>query len=502
MLKKNDLFELVKSLSISEQRYLFSKSNVKNNDDNQYVMIVREMLNMEVYSEEDLKIKFANYNFIKKTDVKKHFLFHWILRHLLEFHYRKHPVKNQLHEIDILIEKSLYQIAYRSIDPIKKQLKDSEDFLSLLSLLEKELAISRFISINRSEEIVEELLYYSKAYSDFQTFKSLKYKFRKRLDQYVFVRTEDDLKKLKNIISNPIMDFDNPPVGIQNKFLYNLIYYWFYASSNNWAEAYKYSQENFRLVTEIEYGNIDFTDEVVVAFYNLLTSSVVSGNDKSFNQVIFHLKKLIRETRSERIRLEAQFSLYLSQLIFANKKGKHERIHEIIAEAEDFMTKNFTKFDKKRRNNFYFDLSKSYFIANDFQKPFHILKNIIENTGEKENSVDFICFSKILYCLTCYERNDIELMIYSARSASYFLRENNSYFNFEKRILRFIRYELPTIESLSHNQRSEKFVNLKEDFLKLFENEYGKSVLTYFNFIKWTEDKIINPLPAASTKSF
>ncbi|NVO03667.1 MAG: hypothetical protein HXX09_13305 [Bacteroidetes bacterium] len=496
MLKKNDLFDLTKSLSLSEKRYLFSKANTKIGDENEYALILRELIKMETYSEEAFKEKFETFLFVKKLDVKKHYLFHWILRHLTAFHFKKHPVINQLHEIEILIEKSLYQIAYQFISPLKVSLKASEDFLSLLKLLEKELAVSRFVTSVNSQEVVEELEFYSKAYSDFQTFRSLKYKFRDRFDKYVFVRTEDDLKKLEQIISSPVMDPQNPPVGIHNRFLYNLNYYYYYASSNKWEVSYTYALNNFNLVTELEFSKIDFIDEVIVAYYNLLVASVTLAKDSMYQKVLLKLKKLIRETTSDRFRIETQFSLHLAQLIFVNRKGKHDKIHEIIREAEDFITNNFAKFDKKRRNNFYFDLSKSYFIANDFQKPFHILKNIIENTGEKENSVDFICFSKILYCLTCYERNDIELMIYSARSASYFLREHNSYFDFEKRILRFIRYELPRVQNLSPSLQVSKFIKLKEDFLLLFNNQYENSVLTYFNFVKWAEDKIINPLPA------
>jgi|WetSurMetagenome_2_1015567.scaffolds.fasta_scaffold112391_2 hypothetical protein len=499
MLKKNDLFDLIKSLTLSEQRYILSKANTKSGGDNDYALIIKEMLSMKKYSEDELKKKFRDHPFIKKTDVKKHFLFHWILRQLMAFHFNKYAVQNQLNEIDLLIEKSLYPIAYRLILSVIESFKVKEDYLSLLILLEKELSISRFISVIQAEKITEELQYYSKAYSDFQTFQSVKYKFRNRIDKYVFVRTADDLKKLEQIISGPIMDPDCPPMAVRNKFLYNLILYWFFASSNKWNQAYGFALQNFRLVTEPEYSEIDFTDEVVVAYYNILIASIVTENNTVVRRVLIRLSKLIMETKSERIQREAQFNYHLVQLIYANKRGEHENIKSIIAEAEKFITYNLHKFDKKRRNNFYFDLAKSYLIAHDYNKPSQILKNIIENTGEKENSIDFICFSKILYCLTCYERNEIEMMVYSARSASYFLRKYNSYFIFEKRILRFIRYELPNIQLLSHSDQVHCFSKLKEDVNVLFDNEYGKTVQIYFNFIKWIDGKIKNPLPATIT---
>jgi hypothetical protein len=199
------------------------------------------------------------------------------------------------------------------------------------------------------------------------------------------------------------------------------------------------------------------------------------------------MSELIVKQHNKRFKQDGLFYLHLSKLIHLNRNRASKSRSRVILEAEYFIEQNKQNFSVVRLNNFYFDLAKSYFYLNNFRKAFGIFNEIYHKLYTKDYTIDFYTHSRILYSLTCYEIGEIDLMVSTANSVTEFIKRNSLFFKFEKKILRFIIRELPTIQEKSVYERVKKFDKLKTDFDGLFESVYERKVLNYFDYYSWID---------------
>ena len=80
-------------------------------------------------------------------------------------------------------------------------------------------------------------------------------------------------------------------------------------------------------------------------------------------------------------------------------------------------------------------------------------------------------------------------MISTANSVTEFMKRNAVFFSFEKKILRFILRELPTIQEKSKPERIKKFEKLRAELDSIFESGYERKVLNYFDYYYWIDAK-------------
>jgi hypothetical protein len=81
-------------------------------------------------------------------------------------------------------------------------------------------------------------------------------------------------------------------------------------------------------------------------------------------------------------------------------------------------------------------------------------------------------------------------MISTANSVTEFMKRNAVFFKFEKKILRFIIRELPTIHEKSKQERVKKFEKLRAELESIFESDYERKVLNYFDYNHWIDTKM------------
>lgn len=490
----SDLYQLIHSLRTAEIRYIVSKGKRENGSETEYLKLFEVIRKLNFYDKDEYFNAIKSLKLKGSIKIKKHYLFLWILRQLREFYYNENTDENRLVFINILISRSLYHAAYKMIKTVKQTYIESEKFDKLFTLLEMELVLSRFIPQLNPSQIQDELENYSLIYSQHQTFQSLRLRFRKTLDKYVFIRTEEQKATVDRIMAHPLLKTNAQLSGFKNNYIYNLIFYWNYASKNNWQKAILYANNNFKLIISNDNCEDHFPEETISSAYNMIVASI-TNKTQTYKTALKYLKELMRFENSERLKSEAQFYFHLSQLILINSQGIALSSINAIKEAEKYLINFEDKMDIKRINNFKFDLAKVYFNQKEYKKSFLLFKQICDSATKEVFSIDFISFSRILFCLVCYERNEIELMNHFARSTSKFLIKNNSYHQFEKRILRFIRYELTKKDNSSSKQLSKAFYHLRTELADIFELDFEKSVKLYFNFEAWAEQKIHHPKP-------
>ena len=488
MLKNSDLFTLIKSLDLNERRYLIKTGRKETGSDTGYVEILQAMAAMEEYSEEQTKEIISRISRSGKTDVKKHYLFYWILKKLHDYHSSRYKGTGGLNNVKVLIDRSLYQQAARIIPAIKTRLISSENNPELLMLLELELKISMYSPKSNPAAVFEEVQAYSKQYADLKTLQLIRFRLRRILDSNIFIRNEADHKTVEKLTDEVLQLSPEKSTGLLIQYNYNLILYWKYATVNDWKSAFRYAQRNYQLMCTAESQIRRFPDETIHAFFNLLNTSSVSEKG-IYGKVLREFRKTVSAPLTSRVRNDSLFYLHLSQLIHFNQNFELIQKTNFIQEAIVFIRHNRKQISRTRLNNFYFDLAKSLFYQKDYKQAFTVLNDIYQNLNVPGHNRDFYTHSRILFCLSCYENNETDLMRYAAKSAEEYMKRNQVLYKFEKRFTAFIVRDLFRFDTMKSFQKLQKLEQLNADLIQIFESPYERSVLNYFDYPYWIKLK-------------
>jgi hypothetical protein len=456
---------------------------------NAYVQILQRIAAMEDYSEKEIKSIVSQYSVSEKTDVKKHYLFFWILKWLHHYHAARYKGSNEIGHVKVLIDRSLYQQASRIIPAIKKRLMESENYPEFLILLEMELKISMYTDKANPELVLEEVQAYSKQYADLKTLQLIRYKLRRILDSNIFIRNEADKKTIDKLTSVVSRLSPESSSGLLLQYNYNLIQYWQYATANDWIMAFRYAQRNYHLMCSDESQIRKFPDETIHSFFNLLNSSFISKKD-IYTRVLREFRKTVAAPLISRIRNDSFFYIHLAQLIHFNRNFHNTPKSNVIDEAFKFIQQNRRQVSRVKLNNFYFDLAKGLFYKKEYKLSFTVLNDIYQNLNVAGHTRDFYTHSRILFCLSCFENNETDLMRYSAKSAEEYMKRNSLLYRFEKRIIGFIVRDLYCFETMKNMQKLKKLKQLNADLIEIFESPYERTVLNYFDYSFWVDLKL------------
>jgi hypothetical protein len=140
-MKQSKLFSLIKSMNRYEKGYFKKISKLYSNNGSHYIKLFEAIDKQEVYNEEKLLKKFKNASFYKHFHVTKNYLFNSIVTSLKNYKSEK-SLKNQIEEskkeVEILIERFLFEDADRLLQKTKKKALETEYFEILLLLLKEE----------------------------------------------------------------------------------------------------------------------------------------------------------------------------------------------------------------------------------------------------------------------------------------------------------------------------------------------------------------------------
>ena len=486
MLRNNDLFRLIKTLNIHEKRYLITLTKKAGDQQTAYGKMIELIYRMDTYNEQELKSTFSSLSRSNKLDVKKHYLYYWILKHLADYNAPSYATQNDIRNIQVLLNRSLVTQAEQLISDIKSRVIKSENYLELLSLLEKELILQRYNNERNSQNIIEELIYYSNKYATLKSFEAAKEKFRNILDKNMLSRTETQQKQIEELFKDKILRKNTYTSSFLLSVQYNTLYYWKFGSENDWEKAHRYALHNYKLIQENPEKIKLFPELSIQILYNYLNATSIAGKGGYVN-ASKKLSEIIVNQDNKRFKQDGLFYLNLSKLIQLNRNRASNSGIKVVLEAQSFIEQNKQSFSVIRLNNFYFDLAKSYFYLNDYRKAFEIFNEIYQKFYTKDYTVDFYIHSRILYALTCFEIGQIDLMISTVNSVTEFMKRNTVFFRFEKKILRFIIRELTTFQQKSKQERKKNFEKFRMDLDGIFESNYERKVLNYFDYYHWID---------------
>jgi len=504
--KKEDIFELIKSLSKSEKRYfvLFVSRNTIGKQHNSLKLFKAiESLTREKdknYDKNKLLKKIEGESFSSRLSAEKRYLYNLLLKSLDAYH--SDPVNEMnslLHGVRILYKKGLTNQCLKILKKVKKMALQDDYFTTLLQvyLWEKKIIRTEPESSVINDKDNQLILAEKKAlqnYSDICELDNLVMKVARLNNHDQTPQYSDSIKVFEKIIKHPILDRSDKNLhSFTAKMLYYYIYSQYYLISHkDLNKKYYYCKKLKELCSSKPTFINNNTYNYIAITNNLgLTCLKLKKYEEAF-QHLNHLKEIpeiLHHSKPDILKLLSFHSIPDFELHYYYLTNQFKKALIILPQIiKDF--KNFEKnIDRNTSVELSINIARIYFVNNQFRDCLYWVNKIL-NGKDQNIRLDLQSETRIINLFTHYELSNFEIMESLVRSTSRYLSENERLFQIEKVILTFFRKKNTTI--FDSKKITTLFHELKTEISTILKKNPDHEFFNYFDVISWIDSKIQN----------
>lgn len=498
MKPSNQLFDLITSLTPEEEKNFNTLSSLQQGDKN-YLKLFNFIKQQDVYDEEEVKEHFKKETFIRHLASEKNQLLHHILRSLRvqrQETIASAKIDEQIKNIRILFNKSLYKQSRKQLSIVKKQAYDYELFYSILEIIELEQVLidmeAHFGEINYKtiDELIEEENSIFAKIENYAAYEVQLAKLNKLASKTMIARNKadiDDVNKILNETKDPIAGtflsakakiLSLYTTGLANR-LQNHVEKMYLAFSEMVVEL----ENKPELISEVPKYYIASHGFIIRYFaikkqYNDGFKMIDKLKSLSLNQMF----------KATDLQIAIFTHSYITEMLLYCYIGQHDKARNIIP----IVIKGLDKFESKINNEdlvrIYHTITMVYFGVDEYSKALHWINRII-NTNYDELRQDTIRISKLINLIIHFELGNEDLLPYIYKSTVRFISNQEKQYRFE---LVFLDYFKKIALSKRDSKQKETYMKFKEELQKVFADKYEKNALEFFNFYAWLDSKIHN----------
>ncbi len=507
MIRTEDIYELIKSLTPSEKRYfkLFS-SFAKKNEENNYVTlfdVIDKLPSLENINE-NLQKKLKKTSFDSNLQATRTYLHTLILKSLKSYNNSSasDKIEDMLKDVRILYSKGLYTQTNEILDKLEEITLQEEKYHHLLEAYVYRNKMTPYSvdesgksNMERSNSIYEKYKT-TLAILDQQTEYNIL--FNRINELYLdnkLVRSEEINKQLTTILQHPLLQSKDLPASFEAKKIFHAIHI---IGASFIGNAIKENEFCHDLLMVFE-NNPEKT-KTNFAFYtstirNYINSSLHLLKTENLDAWINKYQNLPQRypgsiTPEKGRIMQLMASDFMLNLYIANNQFSEADIY-VKNNLDKIISLLDTKKYKVNTNSRMWGTEVSYNIAyiafaNGQYKESLKWINKIENESHKENLIQIQTYAKLLRLILLFELNDPYLN-YTLRSTYRFLLRQNRLLKFEKTIIDCLKF-IPKFNTTEEFHKFYETINI--NLLPLWENELEKRNLRSLNLLAWAKSKL------------
>ncbi len=493
--KEDSLFKLIQSLSPSEKRHftIYAARHTIGKQNNS-VRMFKKLEGLKTYDEEKFLLKNKQEAFANNYGYNKHFLYKLVLQSLHSFHAGKTieaELLEQLHCIDILSEKGLFNQARALIKSCYIKAKKYQFYGLTLEFLGREMSLNRDQAF--AGKTTEDIKRYTKEFEQQITNISTAAKmetFTARVAMQInksgLVRNKEGFEDLQKLQQDK--NLKNLPPQFHAAWHFYTARVGLHFLSNNYIKAY---EDNEALIKVIEENSHLIPENPKFYLLTLNNQMVLLSNFRRYDEMLTIAKKIEEvPVRTQLLRNRKFNTCYGLIVQMYAKTGEFEKGIELLKTTNKKLENNEVQFlNLQLEISHYLASANMHFGLDDFSLANKFLGQIIDRSDLILRS-DILCFSLIMRIITQFEMQKQDLLEYTVRSAYRFLYKRNRLYKFEDVILRFIKKKAPNIDSQTKLVKA--FKELYEELIPLTKDPAEKNAFAYFDIISWLESKIQN----------
>ena len=482
------LFDLVKSLTKAQKRYIKVQSGSKGKD---YLDLLDALLEQNEYNEQKLIKDNQGAKFLKYLAVNKQYLYELILRNLAQF--SKKSVEDKVYQkisaANILIEKGMFAASLTALNKGQKLARKYELFemLLLLSNIEKRLFSSpqnrpkddKYIEDKYGDEklILEQLKNTSDYWYLTQKINQFQLQFQK-------VQTPEHKEYINPIIQSPLLKSIAHATNFKSKISFFQANATYNFMSGNIQKAYDFNKQFLNLLEENPHFLKIYAERYLGTLNNMLIDSLSIGNYDTLDE---GLNKLIQTTKLKAFNhiknIEARVfrQRYLLLLNWCIGQKDFEKALEWIPEIEQGLKLHETKIEKHHRITFYYLNAYLLFVNQHFAEALYWCNHIL-NESKEDVVKEIFYFARILNLLIHFELKNYDYLDSLLISTPKYLKARRPLYRTEKSLIQYMGKILKSVDKKDKLELTEQF---SQELQEIIKDPKERRVFNYIDLNHW-----------------
>lgn len=487
-----ELYNLIHALTKSEKRFFKLHSALQGGEKNYLKLFDAIHAQSSGYDEAALKKQFAKETFVRHLPSEKNHLYKLILKSLRSYHAESSvsgQLKQQISNVEILYNKSLYTEATKELTRAKRTAQDHERYYLLFELLswEKMLLEEAYRSGNFSSDVgllIEEEEQVLGKLRNLAAYHVLYAKVNYVFRSGGYVRTPEEHAIVEEISDHPLIKGKNTALSDRAASICLYTQGFCFWARREWVTSYVKFKRAKEILDHRPLLRRDLPKRYVRTCYYIIQCEIELGKYTGAGDHIEHLRSLTTETGFGDLDVRQQIlnSCWLSELRLLDRMGEYSAATALEKPIMQQMVGMQREYELELR----FLLSTSHFGAGNPGRALHWLNKLL-NDPEPALRQDLFTYARLFNLVVHYELGHYEHLEYVSRSTKRFLSKRDRAYGVEGALMEHIRKLAKTDPP---DAKRELFLSLETRLNELMLDPDESTVLKYFNICAWVRSKV------------
>jgi hypothetical protein len=484
MIKKEQLFILIKSLSKAEKRY-FRLSCRQAETASNYLKLFDAMDAQEEYDEKAIRKKFKKETFCNQLHVTKNYLRQLILKSLRNFHTRiskDAELKDALRNVEILFHKELYPLCYGELKKAETIARAFEINSGLSEIMSWKRRLEQALNSQQNNALIELLCEQEKAIEAMRN-TNLHWQHAVNTSRAAISNTASDRRKIKN---SRTATLENAQTLEAKVLFYNTAYL---TNLRNGLQD-KAEQALTALLTLLESfpHRIQEDPAIYISSANNLVSYFVFSRQYDKAIALINRSRVMYENamqqHEKRSLLKQILRTYNIELEIYRDKRSFEQNLTSIKHIESFITRHVAKIPADYLLSFWFQLANIHFMRKDFDQSLKWI-NLILNTRFQHVRTDLQIHARMMNLMIHLEQDNLFVLRYFVDSTRRFMKKAKPIQPFEQTLLGFFS-KIGQTPKFEHKDR---FKELQQQLFSSNPHQIPAEIMDYIDYKNWINGK-------------
>jgi len=483
--KNNVLFDLIKSLTKTEKRFI--KLNAQfHQGDKAYLKLFDAIEKQKKYDEKEILEQFKTEKFIIQFSVAKNYLQNFILKQLRNYHTESKAniiCKNLLIDIEILYWKNQFKLAERLAKKAEKIAQEYQFFLTLEELSNWENRIDNAqlrLNVKHSKTISNKHENNIKNYQTILEYKALINETQLLIKESEVIRDKNELDTYKKLLNHPLIKEKSNSNSYEATYSYYVLNSVLHRLIKDQKKSGEYRAKLVDYLEQFPHINKENSIHYLSSVHNLLMHSLVVKDYKSFANYLDKVKNFkISSAREQSAVLDM---LCLFELGYYNETKQYDKAIEFVNEIFETHSNIKSILNSEHYYLVHYHTALAYFNIGDYKNALVWINKVI-NLTSKNLRVDIKAATYVLNIITHYELSNFILLPYLVKTTLDFLKNSKMLRPIDK----FFISIFSNISATSNQQQKALFFNKKLCSIKKLKLE--ESIISDIDYMDWLARK-------------
>lgn len=485
MVKKEQLFILIKALSKTEKRY-FKLSCKQAETASNYLKLFEAMDAQREYDEKAIRKKFKKETFCKQLHVTKSYLRQLILKSLRNFHgkiSKDAELKDALRNAEILFHKELYPLCHAELKKAEAIARSFEINTSLAEIIVWKRKLEQAMHSQHYNRFAE-LLHEQEKAIDAMRNTNLYWQHAVNTSSTTISNSTAGGKKIKNVKSATLENAQT----LEAKVLYYNTSYLTLLRNGLHDKAEQSLMDLLSLLEKFPH-RIQEDPALYISSSNNLVSYFVFS--KQYNKAIALINRSramyekAMQQHEKKSLLKQILRTYNIELEIYRDKKEFEKNLPFIRHIESFISRHVAKIPTDYLLSFWFQLANIHFMRKDFDQSLKWINQIL-NTRMQNVRTDLQVHARMMNLLIHLEQDNLFVLRYFVDSTRRFLKKVKQVQPFEQTLLAFFS----KIGQTPKFEQKDRFRELQQQLFLINTEQVPTDVLDYIDYKGWIEGKL------------